>query len=171
MRTATRVRGVTSNRPDDQAVTEVAAEAAVGPVVEPVPEPLGPLLVVDAANVVGSVPDGWWRDRHAANERLRDRLAEIAATGLDPTGDRVPTWACHPGLEVVLVVEGQARGVTSTASVRVVAAPGSGDDAVVEVVRRDGVNRRCLVVTADRELRARVMALGAEAAGPSAVLR
>ena len=83
---------MTSNRPDDQAVTKgihyaiesgrLAAEAAaeplvesaVGPVVEPVPEPLGPLLVVDAANVVGSVPDGWWRDRHAANERLRDRL-------------------------------------------------------------------------------------------------
>ncbi|MDP9246561.1 MAG: NTP pyrophosphohydrolase, partial [Candidatus Dormibacteraeota bacterium] len=33
------------------------------------------LIVVDAANVVGSVPDGWWRDRAAATERLRDALA------------------------------------------------------------------------------------------------
>ena len=34
------------------------------------------LLVIDAANVVGSVPDGWWRDRRGATERLRDRLTK-----------------------------------------------------------------------------------------------
>ena len=39
-----------------------------------------PLLIVDAANTVGAVPDGWWRDRRGATERLRDAL-ETAARG------------------------------------------------------------------------------------------
>jgi hypothetical protein len=64
-----------------------------------------PLLVVDAANVVGSVPDGWWRDRTGAAIRLRDRLVPIASDGL----------ADLPGpVEVVLVVEGRARDVPAS---------------------------------------------------------
>src|SRR3712207_9011238 len=39
-----------------------------------------PLLVVDSANAVGSVPDGWWRDRVGATARLRDRLVAVART-------------------------------------------------------------------------------------------
>ncbi|NEY36686.1 NTP pyrophosphohydrolase, partial [Streptomyces sp. PRKS01-65] len=39
------------------------------------------LVIVDAANVVGSVPDGWWRDRPAAARRLRDRLAADGVPG------------------------------------------------------------------------------------------
>lgn len=110
-----------------------------------------PLLVVDAANVVGSVPDGWWRDRASAAERLRDALR-----GRDE--------------EVVMVVEGKARNVSGVEDVRVVAADGSGDDAIVEVVRA-AVGRAVTVVTADRALRQRVMALGAEVAGPTSVPR
>lgn len=124
-----------------------------------------PLVVVDGANVVGSVPDGWWRDRAGAARRLRDRLAGLAGTGIAQDD---PGWAARPPLEVVLVVEGAARGVESSMTVRVVDAPpsASGDDAIVEVVRREGVGRRCLVVTADRELRGRVEALGAQVRGP-----
>ncbi|XVV03719.1 NTP pyrophosphohydrolase [Actinosynnema sp. CA-248983] len=120
-----------------------------------------PLLVVDAANVVGSVPDGWWRDRAGAATRLRDSLAEIAEHGLP---------AFHPGpLDVVLVVEGKARHVESIPEVRVVAAEHSGDDKIVEVVRTDAAGRPCAVVTADRELRRRVTELGAEVLGPRSV--
>lgn len=128
-----------------------------------------PLVVVDGANVVGSVPDGWWRDRRGAARRLRDRLAGLAGAGLS---DGAPDWAAQPPLEVVLVLEGAARGVESSMTVRVVDAPSSasGDDAIVEVVRREGVGRQCLVVTADRGLRGRVEALGARVRGPS-VLR
>ncbi|MFH9863728.1 NTP pyrophosphohydrolase [Streptomyces sp. NPDC017202] len=117
----------------------------------------GPLLViVDAANVVGSVPDGWWRDRRGAAERLRDRLASDGLPG-------------HLGpVEVVLVVEGAARGVAPVPGVRVESAPGSGDDHIVGLVAGAG-DRRRLVVTADRELRRRVTALGAEVAGPRTV--
>jgi hypothetical protein len=118
-----------------------------------------PLLVVDGANVVGSVPDGWWRDRRAAAERLRDRLVACAGRGLP----------AQPGpLEVVLVVEGAARGVEPVPGVRVEAAPGSGDDRVVELVEQAG-DRPVLVVTADRELRRRVTERGAGVAGPRSV--
>ncbi|MFH9003243.1 NTP pyrophosphohydrolase [Streptomyces afghaniensis] len=116
------------------------------------------LVVVDAANVVGSVPDGWWRDRKGAAERLRDRLAS----------DGVPGVAAAGAVEIVLVVEGAARRVESVAGVRVESAPGSGDDHIVEVVASAG-DRSVLVITADRELRRRVGELGAEVAGPRTV--
>jgi hypothetical protein len=134
--------------------------------------PKAPLLVVDAANVMGSVPDGWWRDRKGAALRVRDALVPLAADGLrasDHLSD-LPDWAQQGPLEVVLVVEGAARGIAGVPRVRVVDAPGSGDDAIVEVVRQEGTDRRCLVVTADRELRTRVRSLGADVVGPRAVL-
>ncbi|MFI6763172.1 hypothetical protein ACIBF5_28980 [Micromonospora sp. NPDC050417] len=116
-----------------------------------------PLLVVDAANVMGSRPDGWWRDRAGAAARLRDSLAEVTETGLPD----LPA-----PIEVVLVVEGAARDVPGRDRVRVVPAPGSGDDRIVDLVREEAPGRRCVVVTADRELRSRVAALGAEVRGP-----
>lgn len=126
------------------------------------------LVVVDAANVVGSVPDGWWRDRHGAAERLRDALAPLAGAGLPERAD-VPDWARGTPVEIVLVVEGRARAVESAPGVRVDAAPGSGDDHIVALVADRAPDRPCLVVTADRELRDRVGALGASVAGPRAV--
>jgi hypothetical protein len=122
------------------------------------PPPL-PLLVVDAANVVGSVPDGWWKDRRGAAERLRDRLPVYADEGIDGL----------PGpVDLVLVVEGAARGVESVPGVRVVSAPGSGDDRIVEVVA-ERASEECVVVTADRELRRRVEEHGARCVGPRTV--
>lgn len=120
------------------------------------------LVIVDGANVVGSVPDGWWRDRRGAAERLRDRLAERGLPGYDGyDGD-------DEDIDIVLVVEGAARGVASVPGVRVEDAPGSGDDHMVDLVAR-APHRRRLVVTADRELRRRVTELGAEVTGPRAV--
>jgi predicted RNA-binding protein with PIN domain len=109
-----------------------------------------PVLIVDAANVVGSRPDGWWRDRHGATERLRDALEPLA-----------------DGHEVILVVEGQARRVSPADRVQVLAAPGSGDDEIVraaaDMTTRE---RRVIVATADRELRQRLTEIGAELIGP-----
>ncbi|GHJ49351.1 hypothetical protein Cs7R123_66930 [Catellatospora sp. TT07R-123] len=120
-----------------------------------------PLLIVDAANVVGSVPDGWWRDRHGAATRLRDAIADLPGTGL-------PGVPELPGpIEVVLVVEGAARDVAQTPGVRVHAAPGSGDDAIVGLVRQEAPDRPAVVVaTADRGLRDRVTAAGGLVTGP-----
>jgi hypothetical protein len=118
------------------------------------------LLIVDAANVVGSVPDGWWRDRAGATVRLRDRLAPVAAAGVA---------GIAPPVEVVLVVEGAARGVPPIEGVRVIAAPRSGDDAIVDLVGGEPADRTRVVVTADRQLRERVQRLGASVLGPGAL--
>ncbi|HEY4026631.1 MAG TPA: NTP pyrophosphohydrolase [Candidatus Dormibacteraeota bacterium] len=131
-----------------------------------------PLLVVDAANVVGSVPDGWWRRRAEATELLRAALEPLAASGLSAAGlPEALVWLAGSPLEVVLVVEGAASGVTGTPAVRVVAARGSGDDAIVELVAAGGAGRRTAVVTADRALRSRVTGLGAAVVGPAALPR
>jgi hypothetical protein len=119
----------------------------------------GTVIVVDAANVVGSRPDGWWRDRRGATERLRDEIAGLAAAGVDGSGPA----------RVVLVVEGAARGVAPTQTVEVVEADGSGDDAIVAVVAGRTPGSDCVVVTADRDLRRRVAELGARAVGPRSV--
>src|SRR5258705_2421438 len=87
------------------------------------------LLVVDGANVVGSVPDGWWRDRPAAAAKLRDALVPVAVDGLP---------SMRSPVEVVLVVEGVAARLPEVPGVRVVRAAGSGDDAIVELVKDEG---------------------------------
>jgi hypothetical protein len=124
-----------------------------------------PLLVVDGANVVGSVPDGWWRDRLGAARRLRDALVPLAAadSGLAEVGGPA---------EVVLVVEGAASGLASVDGVRVVSAPRSGDDEIVaQAVSGVRAGRAVWVVTADRGLRTRVTEIGARVLGPRAVPR
>lgn len=120
------------------------------------------LVVVDAANVVGSRPDGWWRDRAGAAGRL---LAELS---------RRQQQSDRPD-DMVVVLEGAARAVLDGPTrpefpgLTVVSAAGSGDDAIVDVVAAADPGRPITVVTADRELRGRVEALGADTVGPSAL--
>lgn len=118
----------------------------------------GSVLVVDGANVVGSRPDGWWRDRAGAARRLHERLA-VADTGYD---------------EVVLVLEGQAKaGVPAgtDAHVRTVHAPRDGDDAIVRQARAASASgRQVAVVTADRILAGRAEHAGASVLRPSWLL-
>lgn len=116
------------------------------------------MLVVDAANVVGSRPDGWWRDRAGAARRFVDEVRRAVVDGrVDPP--------------VIVVLEGRARsgepeGVTD--GVEVVHAAAEGDDAIVAVVERCDRPR---VVTADRELSERVVDAGAaEVVGPTWLL-
>jgi 8-oxo-dGTP diphosphatase len=180
-------------------------------------------IVVDVANVMGSRPDGWWRDRAGAAVRLHAELVGLAASGRGvPPGETDPP-------DFVMVLEGAAKaaaGRLSAASpagsppgaatpgaatpgaatpgaattgaattgaattgaattgaattgaattraarageVRVVLAPGSGDDAIVAVVRELPGHR--VVVTADRELRERCVAAGATILGPGWLL-
>jgi 8-oxo-dGTP diphosphatase len=138
-------------------------------------------IVVDVANVMGSRPDGWWRDRAGAAARLHGAIVRLAASGRATLPD---DNTVTPGFVVVL--EGAAKAApipaaptsaapTSAAEpgaadpvrpgeVRVVRAPGSGDDAIVAVVRE--LPGRRVVVTADRELRDRSAAAGATVVGP-----
>lgn len=114
----------------------------------------GPVVVVDIANVMGSRADGWWRDRPAAARRL---VEQVRTSAVDD----------H---EVVLVLEGAARSGTPPCRegrVHVVHADRDGDEAVVDQVRLlTAQGRDVMVVTADRELRARVGELGAQCRGP-----
>ncbi|EIE99680.1 NUDIX domain-containing protein [Saccharomonospora glauca] len=129
------------------------------------------VLVVDSANVVGSRPDGWWRDRAGATARLRDRLAVVAARGVVAPRlglDLGRHWRWWP--RVVLVTEGRARGVGGVPGVEVVEAPGDGDDTVVRVVARlraSGPRDHVVVATADRALRRRVGEHGCAVLGPA----
>jgi 8-oxo-dGTP diphosphatase len=144
--------------------------AAAWPALRAAPPPL--LLIVDAANVVGARGrgDGWWRDRAGATARLLDALAPLsegltelpdAVTGLDLVIPRI-----------VVVVEGAARAVLDGGGgwpAKVVAAPGAGDDTLVELAANRGGDT-ALVVTADRGLRERLDAVGAGWVGPSWLL-
>ena len=123
------------------------------------------VLLVDVANVVGSRPDGWWRDRAGATARLLARLAALPGRELtDPDGAPVPVTA------LVAVVEGQARDVDPPPGLRLVRAGGSGDDALAAtaVELTDG-DDDLLVVTADRGLRAR-LPVTARVTGPGWLL-
>jgi predicted RNA-binding protein with PIN domain len=118
------------------------------------------VLIVDGANVVGSRPDGWWRDRAGAARRLQEQLLA----------------AVLPYGEIVLILEGKARqGIPAgqDGHLRTVHAPGSGDDAIVEAVIAEveiGDGRDVTVATADRVLRDRVKAAGARSVSPSSLL-
>ena len=141
------------------------------------------MVVVDVANVMGARADGWWRDRAGAARRL---CLEVKALAGRPDGSApdVAAW--------VLVLEGQAREAVALladelneldeglddraegepAIVRLVSAPGSGDDAIVSVVADAAArSETCLVVTADRELRRRCEELNASVVGPGWLLR
>ncbi|MGY1839726.1 MULTISPECIES: hypothetical protein [unclassified Modestobacter] len=111
------------------------------------------VLLVDVANVLGSRPDGWWRDRPGATARLLQRLAALRTASLDAPDDGGQVTVT----ELIAVVEGQARGVEEPAGLRLVRAQGSGDDALAATAAEladDGDD--LLVVTADRGLRARL---------------
>lgn len=116
------------------------------------------MLVIDAANVIGSRPDGWWRDRPGAARRFTEQVrATVDADRLDAP--------------VTVVVEGQARaGVEegTALGVAVVHAPGDGDDTVAALA--ESLGEGTVVATADRGLAERARAAGAEVVGPSWLL-
>lgn len=99
--------------------------------------------LVDGNNVMGSKPDGWWRDRGGAMQRLVNALDDRA----EATGD-----------EIAVIFDGRPRDLQAV-RVRVDFAPHA-DDAIAARAARG-----LTVVTSDRELRARVTAAGADVVG------
>ena len=106
------------------------------------------MWLVDGNNVMGSRPDGWWRDRRGAMQRLVNQLDDLAA---------------DTGAEVEVVFDGLDAGLHAVRS-RVAFAPHA-DDAIAERAK-PGVT----VVTSDRELAARVRAKGADVEGAGTFL-
>jgi len=99
-------------------------------------------------NVIGSRPDGWWRDRRAAMRRL---VAQLDA------------YARGSGEEVAVVFDG--RSFELEAEVEVAFAPGGRGAADDEIARRVRADPGWCVVTSDAELARRVRELGADVAG------
>ena len=116
------------------------------------------VLVVDGANVVGSRPDGWWKDRAGAARRLHEGLL---------TADL-------PYDEVVLVLEGAAKAGAAAGRdghVRTAHARGSGDDEIVAQASAAVASGAVVTaITADRMLQSRVSAVGATSLNPSWLL-
>lgn len=129
---------------------------------EPTAAPTPVCVVVDVANVVGSRPDGWWRDRAGAAARLLAGLSELSGrTTSLPDGKPVLLE------QIVAVVEGAAKAVDAPHGVRAVRAPGDGDSTIVATAQEHSdAGAMVLVVTADRGLRAR-LADGVLVTGPS----
>lgn len=116
-------------------------------------------FVVDAMNVIGSRPDGWWRDRRSARRRLAERLRAFAALG-------------H---EVTVVFDGRPAPGEEDESldgdVTEVFAPGgpnSADTEIVRIVARASIPPDLVVVTSDARLASQVRSMGADVEGASA---
>lgn len=119
-------------------------------------------LVIDCANVMGSRNDGWWRDRFGAALRLRDQIDRLDGMPLEPFDTAYP--------ELIMIVEGKARGIGDGTHLRVIDSPGEGDDTIVDTVAALTEAVTTYVVTADRELRRRCQDEGATPLGPKWLL-
>jgi predicted RNA-binding protein with PIN domain len=101
-------------------------------------------------NVIGTRPDQWWRDRHAAMVRLVDLLER---------------WAVADGEDVIVVFEQPPRPPISSTVIEVVHAPrprrNSGDDELMRRLAAEGEPGAIRVVTSDNSLADRAHAAGA----------
>ena len=116
-------------------------------------QPQDLVLVVDIANVMGSRPDGWWRDRAAAATRILNVLAPL--NGVDVS---LPAGLGTVRItDVRAVVEGAAKPAEGPPAVSVLRARSDGDSEIVEEANRLASSGKIpLVVTADRGLRQRL---------------
>jgi predicted RNA-binding protein with PIN domain len=106
--------------------------------------------LVDGMNVIGTRPDGWWRDRHAAMVKLVDLLERwVAASGEDLTVvfERPPS---PPIVSTVIEVASAPR-----------AGPDSADHEIVRRIRADPQPAQIWVVTSDHGLADAARAAGA----------
>jgi hypothetical protein len=110
------------------------------------------VLLVDIANVMGSRPDGWWRDRAAAATRLLSSLEPL--NGAEVT---LPEVGALRIAAVRAVLEGAAKPAEGPEAVAVIRADRDGDSEIVDEANRLTASGKIpLVVTADRGLRQRL---------------
>jgi predicted RNA-binding protein with PIN domain len=113
--------------------------------------------LVDGMNVIGTRPDAWWRDRHAAMTRLVDMLER---------------WSAQSGADITVVFEKPPSPPIRSTVIVIAHAPrpraDSADDEIIRLLRVDGDPGAVRVVTSDRWLADRAYAAGAsvEPAGP-----
>lgn len=116
--------------------------------------------IVDAMNLIGSRPDGWWRDRPAAIRRLLESLER---------------WAAEDDRQVTMVLERRPDPDPPPGRVEVIWASRPGPNAADREILhrlpawldRDEVT----IVTSDRDLAAKARAAGAEVTGAAGFRR
>jgi predicted RNA-binding protein with PIN domain len=106
--------------------------------------------LVDGMNVIGTRPDGWWKDRHRAMVNLVDLLER---------------WAAAEGEDVTVVFEQPPSPPIRSTVIEVAHAPrprrNSADDEIVRLLAADSQPGAVRVVTSDLWLSDRVHAAGA----------
>lgn len=115
---------------------------------------------VDAMNVIGARPDGWWRDRDAAMHRLVESLER---------------WAVEHGEDVTVVFERPPRPPIRSTVVEIAHAPrpkaDAADDEIVRRLEQMTDRAQVRVATSDRWLSDRATELGAAVVGADAFRR
>jgi predicted RNA-binding protein with PIN domain len=109
--------------------------------------------LVDGMNVIGSRPDGWWRDRTGAMERLTAELDALARATGEP---------------VTVVFDGRPRAIPADrVDVRFArrSGPDAADDDIAALAAADPDPPTLRVVTSDATLARRVGAAGARVVG------
>jgi predicted RNA-binding protein with PIN domain len=116
--------------------------------------------MIDASNVIGSKPDGWWRDREGAARRLLADLRRFAESGEDVTvvlDAGPPEWAGRDGRLEVAIAPRPGRDAA--------------DDEIARRLDADGDAASIRVVTSDAALAARARERGATVEGAGAFRR
>jgi predicted RNA-binding protein with PIN domain len=107
--------------------------------------------LVDAMNVIGTRPDGWWKDRQAAMVRLVDQLER---------------WVSITGEDVTIVFERAPSPPIASPVIRIAHAahpgPNAADHEIVRLLRGEPDPEQIRVVTSDRALADRVRYLNAK---------
>ena len=119
-------------------------------------------VFVDGNNVMGSRPDGWWRDRADAARRLVADVIPLAirhggAWTIVFDGKEPPAMPPSPGCLAVIHTGHRRRD--------------GADDRIADLVREHPDRAALLVYTSDAKLRNRVKALGAQVMGSGMLLR
>ena len=115
-------------------------------------------LLVDGMNVIGSRPDGWWKDRRAAMRRLVEEL---------------DSYAARSGDEVTVVLDSSPFELDSDVEVLFAtpARPDAADDEIAKIVAEEAEPKGLSVVTSDSTLAARVRERGADVVSSKAFRR
>ena len=118
-------------------------------------------VFVDGNNVMGSRPDGWWRDRAAAARRL---VAEI-----------IPLALGHGGVWTIVFDGKEPPRMPPSPERLIVVHTGHGrrdgaDDRIVELVHEHPDRASSLVYTSDAKLRTRLTTLGTQVMGSGSLL-
>lgn len=129
------------------------------------------VTVLDIANILGSRPDGWWKDRVGATEKLLRAIGDL---------DGLPAEAFTPELarlypRFIAILEGQAKAVADAAApehVHLTRSPGTGDDHIVAAAREQcEAGNLVTAITSDRELTDRLIPWVLTVAGSGTITR